>query len=277
MTSNLSWLGPLGLVLDIIGALFIAWDVWAMSEREILASGSWQWGGGEDLLQNEGLREVEQRRRQRRLVRWGMGFLIAGFLFQLLGSSNAGPALRWTYDLAPGFWSMFWPIVVAAFLAIVAALPFARYLEVRLRTRQQWRVDLQRRQRGRTYIAIVDQALARNIETAKTLSSGIGARQLHHSPRLDSETWGAINAPVAELLNDDPKLVADLVIYFERISALRATNERFLDYFDGRSQVAEITKNTIVNRLSELSSEAEHQGTQLLERVRLKAKEFKEF
>ena len=80
----MAWFNVAGLVLDIVGALVLAWGLITMTEA--IEHGQTVLGGPPG---DPGNREIPRARvllRDAKFVRWGLGLLIGGFLLQLIGS-----------------------------------------------------------------------------------------------------------------------------------------------------------------------------------------------
>ena len=77
-TEVIKWLSPIGLILDIIGAVFIY--KYGLPE-EVSRTGSINL-----VLEQEDEEEIEKGKRFDRLSKIGFYLLIVGFLFQLISS-----------------------------------------------------------------------------------------------------------------------------------------------------------------------------------------------
>jgi hypothetical protein len=82
----MAWFNVAGLVLDIVGALVLAWGLITMTEAEAIEQGQTVLGGPPGDPRNREIPRARVLLRDARFARWGLGLLIGGFLLQLIGS-----------------------------------------------------------------------------------------------------------------------------------------------------------------------------------------------
>lgn len=82
----MKWLSLLGLALDIVGAGLLAWPVFTLRDRNAVQTARplLPIGPTDDAVRR--LPTYIELMRQGRFARWGMAFLIAGFIGQFLGT-----------------------------------------------------------------------------------------------------------------------------------------------------------------------------------------------
>jgi hypothetical protein len=78
------WVNVLGLFFDLVGATFLAWDLF-IKKKDAIKLGVTRWAGDSDE-ENLKLPAVQDRIRQSSNARIGFALLVIGFLLQLVAN-----------------------------------------------------------------------------------------------------------------------------------------------------------------------------------------------
>lgn len=264
----LQYLSSLGLIVDFVGAILIAWDVWTLSDRALLQAGVFRFSG-DHPLENEAMSTVRERRRQRRFTRWGMVLLAVGFFLQLLGSDGVVAAASAVYVAAPGFWTIFWSALFAVLVGHILAAPLAQWLWGWYSHRRGWRERLEQNRRALICLEHVSNALQTNIKAGRWYAEQqIAKRPLNHNLTFDSTSWKAVSRELASAISDF-QLSTDLTLYFAGIDEFISANRDYHEMFrEGSSPATDGEQSRVIVRVQQLAHAAAERGEELLKRVR---------
>ena len=80
-----NWLNVIGLCFDILGASILCWGLFVNYKEAAKLGGAYL--GDHNLLQKDDKRPpVLDRLKQSKNAKWGLGFLVLGYLMQIAGS-----------------------------------------------------------------------------------------------------------------------------------------------------------------------------------------------
>ena len=260
-------LSTIGLLIDLVGAVLIAWDIWTLGDRTPLKTRVAR-VSGEHLLERDTALVVHGERRQRGLTRWGVALLALGFLLQLIGSAGGHTAAAALYLAAPSFWTIFWAVLLAVFVAQLAAVPLGMWAWAWYTDRPGWRAQSGATPGASVCLAHLRRALETNIKAGSWYhEQPLAGRSRNHGLEIDSASWHAFRHELVSCLNDDVQLRIDLAGYFADIDEFNRAHQEYLQMCAQDHLPSEAEQSRIVTRVQRLAYQAVVGGTDLLDRV----------